>query len=157
MVPDLVVPTIRVIGPCDLSRSWPRGRNMGHTSETTMRGYVEAWLRKDAQAALAFVADEVVLHAAGRHPLAGEFIGKQAFLDAYTKTLAALGGMVEAVAIQDLLVGPERAVALVRERATRGEQVLEFDRVNIYRLHNGQIVEIWSYDFDPYALDAFWA
>jgi ketosteroid isomerase-like protein len=71
--------------------------------------------------------------------------------------LAALGGTVEAVAIQDLLVGPERAVALVRERAIRGEQVLEFDRVNIYRLHNGQIVEIWSYDFDPYALDAFWA
>jgi len=131
---------------------------MSHTSETTMmRGYVEAWLRKDAQAALAFVADEVVLHAAGRHPLAGEFIGKQAFLDAYTKTLAALGGTVEAVAIQDLLVGSERAVALVRERAPRGERVLEFDRVNVYRLRDGQIVEIWSYDFDPYALDAFWA
>ena len=131
---------------------------MGDTSETTMmQRYVEAWLRKDAPAALAFVADDVVLHAAGRHPLAGEFVGKRAFLDAYTKTLAALGGTVEAVAIQDLLVGPERAVALVRERATRGEQVLEFDRVNIYRLHNGQIVEIWSYDFDPYALDAFWA
>jgi uncharacterized protein len=103
------------------------------------------------------LADDVVLHAAGRHPLAGEFAGKQAFLDAYTKTLAALGGTVEAVAIQDLLVGPERAVALVRERATRGEQVLEFDRVNVYRLRDGQIVEIWSYDFDPYALDAFWA
>jgi ketosteroid isomerase-like protein len=131
---------------------------MGDTSETTMmQRYVAAWLRKDAPAALAFVADDVVLHAAGRHPLAGEFGGKQAFLDAFTKTLAALGGTVEAVAIQDLLVGPERAVALVRERATRGEQVLEFDRVNIYRLHNGQIVEIWSYDFDPYALDAFWA
>src|SRR5215213_6785616 len=131
---------------------------MDHTSATTiMRRYMEAWLRKDAQAALAVVADDVVRHAAGRHPLAGEFIGKQAFLDAYTKTLAALGGTVEAVAIQDLLVASERAVALVRERAIRGEQVLEFDRVNIYRLHNGQIVEIWSYDFDPYALDAFWA
>jgi len=89
--------------------------------------------------------------------LAGEFIGKQAFLDAYTKTLAALGGTVEAVAIQDLLVGSERAVALVRERATRGERVLEFDRVNVYHLHDGQIVEIWSYDFDPYASDDFWA
>ena len=121
---------------------------MGDTRETTMmRCYVEVWLRKDVQAALAFVAEDVVLHAAGRHPLAGEFTGKQAFLDAYTQTLAALGGTVEAVAIQDLLVGSERAVALVRE----------FDRVNIYRLRDDQIVEIWSYDFDPYALDAFWA
>ena len=131
---------------------------MGDTSQTTMmRHYVEAWLRKDAQAALAFVADDVVLHAAGRHPLAGEFVGKQAFLDTYTKTLAALGGTVEAVAIEDVLVGSERAVALVRERAIRGERVLEFDRVNVYRLRDGQIVEIWSYDFDPYALDEFWA
>ncbi len=130
---------------------------MNTTSATTMlRRDVEAWLRQEAQAALALVADDVVLHAVGRHPLAGEFIGKPAFRDAYSKTLAARGGTVEAVAIQDLLVGPERAVALVRERASRGERVLEFDRVNVYRLRDGQIVEIWSYDFDPYALDAFW-
>jgi hypothetical protein len=32
---------------------------------------------------LAFVADDIVLHASGRHSLAGEFIGKRAFLDAY--------------------------------------------------------------------------
>jgi uncharacterized protein len=130
---------------------------MGNTSDTPMmQRYVEAWLRKDAEAALAFVADDVILHAAGRHPLAGEFLGKQAFLDAYTTALATLGGTVEAVALQDLLVGPERAVALVRVRAIRGERVLEFDRVNVYRLHDEQIVEIWSCDFDPYALDEFW-
>jgi ketosteroid isomerase-like protein len=64
---------------------------------------------------------------------------------------------VEAVALQDLLVGSERAVALVRERAIRGEQVLEFDRVNVYRLRDGEIVEIWSSDFGSYALDALWA
>jgi ketosteroid isomerase-like protein len=64
---------------------------------------------------------------------------------------------VEAVALQDLLVGSERAVALVRERAIRREQVLEFDRVNVYRLRDGQIVEFWSYDFGLYALDVLWA
>ena len=48
-------------------------------------------------------------------------------------------------------------MALVRERAIRREQVLEFDRVNVYRLCDGQIVEIWSYDFGPYALDVLWA
>jgi ketosteroid isomerase-like protein len=126
-----------------------------HRNAAMMQRYVEAWLRKDAQAALAFVADDVVLHAAGHHPFAGEFTGKQVFLDTYTRTMAELGGTVEAIALQDLLVGNERAVALVRERAIRGEQVLEFDRVNVYRLRHGEIVEIWTYDFDPYALDAF--
>jgi hypothetical protein len=45
----------------------------------------------------------------------------------------------------------------VRERAIRGEQVLEFDRVNVYRLRDGQIVGIWSYDFGPNALDSLCA
>jgi hypothetical protein len=35
-------------------------------------------------------------------------------------------------------------------------RVLEFDRVNVYGLRDGQIVEICSYDFDPYTLDAYW-
>ena len=64
---------------------------------------------------------------------------------------------MEAVALQDLLVGSERGVALVRERAIQGEQVLEFDRVNVYCLRDGQIVGIWSYDFGPYALDSLCA
>jgi hypothetical protein len=33
---------------------------------------------------------------------------------------------------------------------------LDFDRVNVYHLRGGKIVEIWSYDSDPYALDEFW-
>jgi hypothetical protein len=52
--------------------------------------------------------------------------------------------------------GREHAVALVKERAVRGERSLEFDRVNVYRLHGGKIVELWYYDDDPYALDEFW-
>src|SRR5215204_6170937 len=46
-----------------------------------MKRYVEAFKRKDWEAATAFWADDIVLHAQGRHPLAGDFFGKQAFLD----------------------------------------------------------------------------
>ena len=51
-----------------------------------------------------------------------------------------------------MLLGTEHAVALVKEWAVGGERSLEFDRVNVYRLGDGKIVEIWSYDSDPYAL-----
>ena len=56
---------------------------------------------------------------------------------------------------RDVLLGAEHAVALVKERAVRGERSLEFDRVNVYHLREGKIVEIWCYDSDAYALDEF--
>ena len=69
----------------------------------------------------------------------------------------ALEGSVELAEVHDVLVGSEYAVALVKERAVRGERSLEFERVNVYRLRDGKIIEIWSYDSDPYALDEFWS
>ena len=49
------------------------------------------------------------------------------------------------------------AVALVKEWALRGGRVLESERVNVYRLRDGELAEIWSYDSIPYALDGFWS
>ena len=56
-----------------------------------MKRYVEAFERKDWEAATAFWADDIVLHAQGRHPLAGDFFGKQAFLDHVGRVSAELG------------------------------------------------------------------
>jgi ketosteroid isomerase-like protein len=122
-----------------------------------MKRYVEAFERKDWEAATAFWAEDIVIHAQGRNPLAGDFFGKQAFLDHFGRIFAELGGTVELVEVYEVLVGGKHAVALVKERAVRGERSLEFDRANVYRLHGGKIVELWSYDDDPYALDEFWS
>ena len=122
-----------------------------------LQRYVEAFERKDWIAATAFWAEDVVVHVQGKNPLAGDFGGKQAFLEHYGRLFAELGGTMELVEVREVLIGKEHAVALVRERAIRGERSLDFDRVNVYRLRGGKISEIWSYDSDPYALDEFWA
>jgi ketosteroid isomerase-like protein len=130
---------------------------IGGDNATVMHRYVDAWLRNDWEAALAFWADDIVHHVPGRHRLAGDFAGKQAFLDAYTAIFEELGGTIEVVAVHDVLVSDDHAVTLVVERAVRGDQSLDFNRVVVYHLRDGQIVETWSHDDDPYALDAFWA
>jgi predicted ester cyclase len=48
-------------------------------------------------------------------------------------------------------------VALVVERAVRGDRHLDFNRVVVYHFRDGLIAETWSHDFDPYVLDEFWA
>jgi|SRR5215207_4710830 len=112
---------------------------------------------EDWEAATAFWADGIVLHAQGRHPLAGNFFGKQAFLDHYSRVSAELGGTIELVEVYDVLFSAAYAVALVKEREVRGKRSLMFNRVNVYRMRDGKITELWSYDSDPYALDEFWA
>ena len=122
-----------------------------------MKRYVQAFERKDWEAATAFWADDIVLHAQGRHPLAGDFFGKQAFLEQVGRVSAELGGTIELVEVYDVLFSAEHAVAWIKERAVRGERSLVFDRVNVYRMSDGKITELWTYDSDPYALDEFWS
>jgi ketosteroid isomerase-like protein len=122
-----------------------------------MKRYVEAFKRKDWEAATAFWAEDIVLHAQGRHPLAGDFFGKQAFLEHVGRVSAQLGGTIELVEVYDVMFSAEHAAAWVKERAVRGEHSLVFDRVNVYRMSDGKIVELWTYDSDPYALDEFWS
>jgi len=133
------------------------GLDAPSTNTEVLKRYVEAFGRKDWEAAAAFWAEDIVLHVQGRNPLAGDFVGKRAFLEYHRRLFAELGGTVELVEVHDVLVGEEKAVALVKERAVRGERSLEFERVNVYELRDGKIVEIWSYDSDPYALDEFWS
>ena len=85
-----------------------------------MKRYVEAFQRRDWEAATAFWADDIILHAQGRHPLAGEFFGKQAFLEHVGRVSAELGGTIELVEVYDVLFSAEHAVAWAKERAVRG-------------------------------------
>ena len=129
-----------------------------NSSAEAMKRYVEALERKkDWEAATAFWADDVLLHFPGRSPFSGDFLGKQAFLGHYGRLSTELGGTIEPAKVHGVLLGAEHVVALVRERAVRGERTLEIDRVNVYSLGDGKIREIWAYDYDRYALDEFWS
>src|SRR5215216_536681 len=121
-----------------------------------MRHYVEALEHKDRQAATAFWAYDILLHFPGRNPFSGDFLGKQAFLEHYGRLSTELGGTIELAEVHEVLLGAEHVIALVRERAVRGERILEFDRVNVYSCGGGKITEIWTYDYDPCALEEFW-
>jgi ketosteroid isomerase-like protein len=127
------------------------------TTQHTMRAYIGAWLAGDWDGATAFWSEDVVHHVPGRGPLSGDFQGKRAFLAAYDQIFERLGGTIQVVSVHDVLASNEHAVMLVTERAVRGRRHLDFNRVVVYHVRNGKIVETWSYDYDPTALDEFWS
>jgi hypothetical protein len=52
------------------------------------------------------------------------------------------------------LAGRERVALLVRERFHRPEGPVDIHRANVYTVRGGQIVEIWIFEGDQYAVDA---
>ena len=122
-----------------------------------MKRYLEAVERKDWQAATAFWADDVVLRFPGRSPFSGDFVGKEAFLEHYDRRREELGGTIELAEVKEVFLGSERVVALVTERAARGEKTMEFERVNVYWWDGGEITEIRAFDYDPRALEEFFS
>ena len=52
-----------------------------------------------------------------------------------------------------MLASEERVALLVRERFHRPDGVVEIRRANVYRVAGEQIVEVWIFEADQYAVD----
>ena len=118
-------------------------------------GYLAAMERGDREAAVAFYADDVVMHVPGRSVFAGARRGREAVM-AYLRAAVELSeGGIE-VELVDVLVGDgDRVALLLRERllGARGELVLR--RANVYTVRNNRIAEIRIFEHDQYAVDAY--
>ena len=75
----------------------------------------------------------------------------------YTRVFRDTNGSLEVLGVDDIVAGDDHAVTLVRWRLRRGEQILDVDRVVVYRIVDSRIAEIWVRDWDQYAYDEFFA
>jgi ketosteroid isomerase-like protein len=128
----------------------------GVTPLEVMQSYIAAMGRGDREAAYAHFADDIVGHVPGRSALAGERRGRDAVVGYIKAAVARAHGNVELELI-DTLVGAEHVALLVRERlGVEGDEV-DFRRANVYRVRDDKIVEIWIFEGDQYAVDAYLA
>jgi ketosteroid isomerase-like protein len=117
--------------------------------------YLAAMERGDREAALAFYADDIVMHVPGRSAFAGERRGRAAVL-AYIRAAVELADRGVAVELVDVLAGDgDRVALLLREplSSTRGDVVLR--RANVYTVRDGRIAEISIFEHDQHAVDTY--
>jgi hypothetical protein len=123
-----------------------------------LREYGDAWLAGDVEKAESFYADDCRLHHFGRHPLAGDYVGKEAIRN-WVSRMVAVTDKAETLKLYDIYASDNGGVTLIRVRFEReGRAPLEGKRVTVFQIgEDRKIHDVWVRDEDQYAVDAFFA
>jgi ketosteroid isomerase-like protein len=90
----------------------------------------------------------------GRSKLAGERRGRAAAMEYMSAGRALSRDADMELEVVDALTSDERFALIVRERFHRDDGPVDIRRANVYRVRGDEIVEIWIFEADQYAMDA---
>ena len=128
-----------------------------HPNATRIRELFAAFRRGDVAAIQALVPEDVVWHFPGRRGrLAGDHRGRDAVF-AFLMSVQALSDGTFDLDLIEVLANDEHAVALFRGHARRAGKTLDNPTCLRLRLREGQVVEVWEFVWDLFAVDEFWA
>ena len=121
------------------------------TTAAVMQRYAEAMRTGDGATIRASYHDDIVLHYAGDNPLSGEHRGLAAMLEAMGRLRRRTERRL--LAVVDVMVGAQRGCIVLREAFMRDGQTHEIERLGVYRVKGGKIVECWVFDEDQALMD----
>lgn len=123
----------------------------------TVQQYGAALAAGDMAALEQLLDDNIVWHQPGNHPLAGEHVGKQDVMRHLANFAELSGGTFALTPEPTHEHGPFVAMP-VRFTAQRSDrQPLDQLGLDIFRVVEGRIVEVWLMSEDQRAEDAFWS
>lgn len=133
-----------------------RGDVNDSTTEAIAQGYVDALLAHDEETAFAHFRETAAIVVSGRHMLAGTFATPRHYRETRQWIFREHDAGIDLTRCDALLARGDLAVALVEERAHRGENVLTYGVVLIFHVVDGAVTELRIIAEDSYALDRFW-
>jgi ketosteroid isomerase-like protein len=115
----------------------------------------EAVAHSDTETLVRICREDLVWHAAGLGPRAGDYRGLEAVLD----YLATLGEDTDRfdLRFEDVLVGEGRVAVLFHLSGQRGPKRIDSDYFLLFRIEQEHLAEIWAVPFDQLGIDEFWA
>jgi uncharacterized protein len=128
---------------------------MAHPNEQLIRDFAAAAMQGDYEAIKGYYDEDVVVHFPGRSQLAGTYAGREALFGDFAGKVATLSDTFEIRELVDVLASDDRALALMGEHYARDGQTLDMVRALLYRIEDSKIKELWIFESDQYAVDAF--
>jgi len=128
-----------------------------HPNATRIRALFEAFRGGDIDTIRALIPEHAVWHFPGRRgQLAGTHRGRDAIFSFLLNVRALTGGTFHLDLI-DVIANDAHAVALFRGHGERNGKTLDNPTCLRMRLEAGQVVEVWEFVWDLFAVDEFWA
>ena len=109
-----------------------------------------------ARALEALLSEDVVWHVPGRTAIAGEYRGRRAVLDYFSRRRRMAADSLR-VTVHRVLADDEVVMQLAGGRAELGGAVREWETVGVFRIADGRIAECWLVPFDQHAFDEAWS
>ena len=125
---------------------------MAHPNEELLRRGYEAFATADLDTVFSLFADDMVWHAGGSSPLAGDYRGHAEIMGFFGKLVELTGGTFR-LNIHDVLANDTHGVVLVTAYAERDGQPLAAREANIWHLKDGKATEFWVFPEDTAELD----
>ena len=126
---------------------------MHHPNEQVLKEIDEAQVKGDFQAFASHFTDDVVVHIGGKSQFAGDYNGKQAFLDVFQKFSEAVPDyQFEGHAY---LADDEHGVSLQHSTYKRGDESLESNDAFVSHFRDGKVSEFWLLSAREAEVDAF--
>lgn len=130
---------------------------MTHPNEELVREAFAAFNRGDMDALQKCWTEDVRWHQPGRSPLAKDYEGMEQVIQLFARFAELTGGTATAE-LHDAFANDVNGVALCTIRGERaGKQPLVNNVSQVYRFRDGEIAEIWMYQYDLYAVDEFFS
>jgi uncharacterized protein len=128
----------------------PTGMSIA-SNEAVVRAAAAAVANADPAAFAEVTAADVVVHFPGRSALAGDYHGRGVF----GARIREITGAPLQIEVVDVLGSDTHGVGVYRMTATRGPARLQWLHMNLYRIVDAQIVEVWQNPYEQDAVDAF--
>jgi ketosteroid isomerase-like protein len=125
------------------------------TTATPVHTLYRALRAGDRQTAATVLHPAAVLHAPGRHPMAGDHIGREKILDFMYASGRATNH--QDTTILDVLTGADHVAVYCRVTASAGQATLDNRTVHLFRIINDEVTECWFHNADQEHVDAFWS
>lgn len=117
--------------------------------------YHHAWERGDQEAGIAFYDADVVVHMGGNGPLAGDYVGRDAFVNDWIGRVADYTDGWDVLGNDLILAGDDGVLLLVHEHWTRGDRSVTTKRLGFYRFSGEKITECYFADLNQPEVEAF--
>jgi uncharacterized protein len=121
-----------------------------------MQTYLDSLSKGDMATVGKLLADDVKWHQPGKSHLSGLHSGKQKLFAHLGKFMELSGNTFRAKQVGSTMANGDMVSATLHFSAERPDRKLAMDGVDVMRIADGKIKEVWLFSGDQAAEDAFW-